>query len=116
MPTIKENQLSGNTISYRFTVCLGRDQAGKQIRKTTTWRPPEGTAPSKARKMAEQEAKRWELSLTEEESPAPPPPPEPEQRKDDFVKFIDSVWFPLAIEGSERKPKTVSAYKSYLNI
>jgi hypothetical protein len=44
----------------------------------------------------------------------PPPPPEPEPRADDFVRFIDSVWFPLEIEGSDRKPRTVGFYKALL--
>lgn len=70
--------------------------------------------PAKERRLAELEAERWELSLTEEETETAPSPPIPEIRADDFVTFIDSVWFPLAIEGSERKPKTVSSYRSYL--
>ena len=36
----------GNT--YRFTVALGIDMNGKQIRKTTTWKPPEDVTQKKA--------------------------------------------------------------------
>ena len=36
----------GNT--YRFTVCMGYDVNGKQIRKTTTFVPPTGLTQKKA--------------------------------------------------------------------
>lgn len=39
--------------AYKLTVSLGYDINGKQIRKTTTFRPPVGTAPTKAKKLAE---------------------------------------------------------------
>ena len=37
--------------TYRFTVSCGFDGDGKHIRKTMTYKVPEGTAPSKAKKM-----------------------------------------------------------------
>ena len=91
MASIKENKLKGKTTFYRFFAYLGRSQDGKLIRKTTTWKPPDGMTPAKERKLAELEAERWELSLTEEETETAPSPPIPEIRADDFVTFIDSV-------------------------
>lgn len=41
--------------SYTFTVALGMDSGGKQIRKTTTFKPPEGMTEKKADKMAMEE-------------------------------------------------------------
>lgn len=41
--------------SYTFTVALGMDINGKQIRKTTTFRPPEGLTEKKADKLAKEE-------------------------------------------------------------
>ena len=41
--------------SYRFTVALGLDANGKQIRKTTTFTPPEGMSQGKADKLAKEE-------------------------------------------------------------
>lgn len=46
-------QQRGN--SYLFTVALGMDANGKQIRKTTTFTPPEGMSQSKADKLAKEE-------------------------------------------------------------
>lgn len=41
--------------TYRFTVYLGYDCNGKQIRKTTTFIPPDGLTMKKADKLAEEE-------------------------------------------------------------
>jgi len=41
--------------SYTFTVALGMDINGKQIRKTTTYTPPEGLTEKKADKLAKEE-------------------------------------------------------------
>ena len=38
--------------TFQITVSLGTDVNGKKIRKTTTFRPPDGTAPKKAEKLA----------------------------------------------------------------
>ena len=57
MATIKENRVNGKLISFKFTSCLGRDSQGKQIRRYKTWKVPEGITPSKAKKLAEREAK-----------------------------------------------------------
>lgn len=46
--------------SFRITVSLGYDAEYKQIRKTTTYKPPVGTAPQKARKLAEEQAVLFE--------------------------------------------------------
>lgn len=41
--------------SYTFVVAMGRDVNGKQIRKTTTFTPPEGLTQKKADKLAKEE-------------------------------------------------------------
>lgn len=41
--------------SYTFTVAMGMDFNGKQIRKTTTFTPPEGMTEKKADKLAKEE-------------------------------------------------------------
>jgi integrase len=46
--------------SFRITVSLGYDENYHQIRKTTTYKPPIGTAPQKARKLAEEQAVLFE--------------------------------------------------------
>ena len=46
---------SGNNISYVFTVACGMDTSGKQIRRTTTWKPDKGLTLKKADKKAKEE-------------------------------------------------------------
>ena len=41
--------------TYRFTVYMGYDVNGKQIRKTATYQPPEGLTQRKADKLAKEE-------------------------------------------------------------
>ena len=48
MPYIKKR---GNT--YRIMVSMGYDMSGKQIRKTTTFTPPENVTPGKVDKLAQ---------------------------------------------------------------
>ena len=66
MANIRENKRDGKIISYRFTVCLGRDANNKQIRRYTTWEVPEGLTPAKAKKAAERAADAWERETREE--------------------------------------------------
>ena len=114
MANIRENQKNGKTVSYRFTACLGRDESGTQIRKYMTWTPPEGMPPSKAKKAAEREAKRWEKELRERLAASPREAGA--EQKDDFVSFVNDVWFPLQVKGNNRKPKTVAFYESAAKI
>ena len=46
--------------TFRITVSLGYDGNGKQIRKTTTFKPPEGVTEKKAEKLAQQFAFEFE--------------------------------------------------------
>ena len=40
----------------------------------------------------------------------------PEKRHDDFVRFVNETWFPLQVQGNNRKAKTVSFYSSMTKI
>ena len=116
MAAIRENKKNGKIISYRFTLCLERDAQGKQIRRYTTWTPPEGLTPAKAKKAAERAADAWEDETRrayQEEQKAlacgaayhlPP-----EKRHDDFCAFVNEIWFPLHICGN-CKPTTTAHY------
>ena len=102
MASIRENKKNGKIVSYRFIACLGRDEAGVQIRKYTTWKIPEGVSPSKAKRMAEREAQKWEKELKESPSPRPIPldaPPAQEEPNTNAVAlntFIDEIWQNIA--------------------
>ena len=118
MAAIRENKKNNKTVSFRFTICLERDAQGKQVRKYTTWMPPEGLTPAKAKRAAEKAAEQWEQETRaeyqkEQEAIAngrvyqmPP-----EKRKDDFVGFIENTWLPLQIRGGDNKPSTIAYYE-----
>ena len=53
MASIKEERTRDKRLSYKFRVCLGRDENGRQISKAMCWNPPEGMTPAKARKEAQ---------------------------------------------------------------
>jgi integrase len=46
--------------SFKFTVALGMDINGKQIRKTSTYKPPKGITEKQAIKMAKQKRLEFE--------------------------------------------------------
>lgn len=124
MANIKENKKNGKVVSYSFTACLGRNESGTQIRRYKTWKVPDGITPSRAKKMAEREAKNWESALKKGEEPlliqeAPSKKKETsnqevikEEATINFNDFIDEVWLPLQVRGNNRKPKTIAFYES----
>lgn len=123
MANIREKKKDGKIISYSFTVCLARDANGKQVRRFTTWTPPEGLAPTKAKKAAERAADAWEQEVRTEYEKEQQAIAEgriymlpPEKRHDDFVTFVNETWFPLQVQGNNRKAKTVSFYSSMTKI
>lgn len=118
MANIRESKKNGKTVSYRFTICLERDADCKQIRRYTTWAPPVGLTPAKARKAAERAANEWEQEAREEylkEKEAAANGQSyalaPEKRKDDFVAFVKDTWFRLYICNGDRKETTTAYYE-----
>lgn len=118
MANIRENMKNGKIVSYRFTVCVDRDSNGKQVRKFTTWTPPEGLSPSKAHRAAERAAEDWEEEIraeyqkeqeAKERGIAYALPPE--KRRDDFASFVNDTWLPLQVENGNNKPATVFFYQ-----
>ena len=96
MANIRENTKSGKVISYRFTACMERDVRGKQVRKYTTWTPPEGLTPAKAKKAAERAADAWEQEVRaeyqKEKELGDAYRLPPEKRHDDFAAFVNEMW------------------------
>lgn len=122
MANIRENVKNGKVVSYRFTACVGRDIHGKQIRKFTTWTPPEGLSPTKVRRAVERAAEDWEEEVraeyqkeqeAKERGIAYSLPPE--KRRDDFIDFIQNTWIPLQVNGGNNKPTTVAFYTHTVN-
>ena len=117
MASVRENRNKGKVVSYTFTACLGRDENGKQIRRYKNWTPPKGVGPVKAPKEAEKQAALWEESLKPKvEERTTHAPLTTVERQDDFVSFVDKVWFPLQVSGNDRKEKTIQFYEGTTKI
>lgn len=131
MATIVDKEKNGKVISFKFIACLGREN-GKKIYRTTVWKPPDGLSYTKARKMAEVEAYKWEQSLREnddqpageftvppemsEELPAALEPVETVREEETFRWFVEQVWIPLRVVGGGLRPSTVSMYGFLLKV
>ena len=116
MASIRKIKRKKGTV-YCFTVSLtGTD--GKQVRRYTTWDPPAGLTPAKLKKAVALAAETWEAEVREtwknEEIVAPSPPPN--NQRIDFLSFVNDVWMPVEIRGSDRKPKTVAFYAAEVKI
>ena len=123
MAAIRENKKGNKLVSFRFTVCMERTAQGKQIRRYTTWTPPEGLTPAKARKAAERAADAWEQEIRKEYQEEKKAAAcglaynlPPEKRRDDFVSFVNEIWLPLHVRGGNCKPTTIAYYKNIAKV
>lgn len=120
MASLIANQKDGKIVSYRFRACVGRDDFGKQIFKSSTWKVPEGLTPSKAEKAAQKAAEEWEKQTREEYEKDKLEPERVKQReiasaKTEFSDFALNTWFPLCVEDGDHKHTTVNFYKHTVN-
>lgn len=124
MASIRENKVKGKTTSFQFVVFLGRDAEGRQVRRYRTWIPPEKMTYAKVKKAAQREADTWERQLKAEFGKVQQTTEIGENRTlpiekqcDDFVTFVNDIWFDLYICNGDRKETTVAFYediKSYI--
>lgn len=118
MASISEKTKDGKLTAFKFVTCLGRDRNNRQIRKATTWTAPADLTPAKARKAAIKAAAAWEQQMqaefSEQQSTGVPAPCV--SSKTDFLSFVNEVWFPLQVEGNNRKPTTTAFYRSAIII
>ena len=116
MASIKEVLKDGRIVAYRFTACVGRYK-GKQVRRYTTWKPPDGLRQARMRAAAERDAEVWEEAARAEyaaelERAARPDPGyiPPEERRDDFCEYVNNAWYKLYICNGDRKSTTEAYY------
>lgn len=119
MASVQKKILKDGSVSYKFFVCVGRDEKGKQITKTKTWKAPNGTNPAKMDKLAERTAKQWEFEAKQAYELDLLNPERVQERavaadKTLFNDFIRDYWIPLFLENGEHKQSTVSFYKDSL--
>ena len=87
MATINVNKdKNGNTISYRFRCCVGRDDQNKQIWRTCTIPRPDGFTPAKERKEIERLADAWQQKQIADYKRAPKSSDKSKITLEEFVK------------------------------
>ena len=116
MATITPKLCNGKPVSFRFRACVGRDQTGKQVFRSTTWKVPLNSTQSRIERMARREAEKWEREVKIEyekdlQNPDRVKTRTISQMKTGFSQFVSDIWFPICVQNGERKPKTVSFYK-----
>lgn len=117
MATIQEKIKGGKIVSYKFKVCLGRDENGKQIFRCKTWYPPAELTKAKSKKEAERVAILWETEmkqsfLLEKETSNKPRA----KREFTFDQFVNEVWIPLCVRDGSHRPSTAAMYTNILKI
>lgn len=111
MATMTPKVKDGKVVSYKFKACVGRDSAGKQIFRCSTWRVPKELSPSKVERAANRAAELWEKKIkAEEQNPEQTKAREAAKHKTEFSSFVQDTWFPICIENGEHKPKTIDFY------
>lgn len=109
MATILEKKnKAGEIISYKIMVCVGRDEAYKQIWRTTTIKRPEGLTPAKERKEIERQADAWAEAQKSEY--------ERSHSKEDkdritLVDFIKNHWWKDHVMDGTHTPSSISFYR-----
>lgn len=97
-------------VSYKFTLCVGRDEDYKQIWETKTVKRPTGLTPARERKEIEREAQNWEKKMRKIEA----------KRKQDHIAekkrltlhdFIHKKWMSNNVQNGKHTPSTMAFYK-----
>lgn len=109
MATVTERRnRKGEIISYKVTLCLGRDETYKQIWKCTTIKPPEGLTPAKSKKEVQRQADEWaertkaEYARTHSRT---------DRAKIPLEEFITEHWMKDFVNDGKHTPQTVAFYQ-----
>lgn len=110
MASIVTNIKDGKIVSFKFKVCLGRDEKGKQIFKCKTWNTDRTLSANRLRQLAEKEAAIWESEVIEQHKREQTLFKSSDTPFDDFVNH---VWIPSRLTLNNCRPSTVE-FRTYL--
>lgn len=109
MATIKPRKdKDGNTVSYKVTLCVGRDDQYRQVWRTCTIKRPEGLTPAKERKEVQRQADAWEqkqkaeFDRTHEKH---------DKTKITFKEFVENHWMPDHVRTADHTPSTIEFFE-----
>lgn len=110
MATIVKNtdKKTGEIISYKVMVCVGRDEQYKQIWRTCTLPRPEGLTPAKEKKEIERQADAW---AEEQKAQYEVTRSKEDKNKITLADFIHRHWWPDHVMDGTHTPSSISFYK-----
>lgn len=103
------NKKTGEIVSYKVMVCVGRDDATyKQIWRTCTLPRPEGLTPAKERKEIERQADAWaeaqKLDYSNTHS-------KEDKSKITFADFVNKHWWPDHVMDGSHTPSSIQFFR-----
>ena len=108
MATIIEKKgKNGEISSYKVMVCVGRDEAYKQIWRTCTIKRPEGLTPAKEKKEVKRQAEEWEKAQKAEYERTHT---KEDKDKITLVSFIENHWWKDHVMDGTHTPSSVSFF------
>lgn len=109
MATITEKKnRQGEVISYKITVCVGRNEQYKQVWRTCTIKRPEGLTPAKERKEIKRQADAWaEAQKAEYERNHS----KVDKDKITLANFINNHWWADHVMDGTHKPSSIQFFK-----
>lgn len=98
----------GNVVSYKVTLCVGRDEQYKQVWRTCTLPRPDGLTPAKERKEIERQADAWAEKQKEEFERTHA---KEDKSKITLSEFVIAHWWPDHVMDGSHTPSSISFYK-----
>lgn len=110
---VPKKDKAGNVRSYKFMVCVGRDEVGKQIWRTTTLRADDPqiteTTPKKREKQIQSIADAWEQAQRKEFEQTNS---KRDTSKITLAAFTREIWWAQHVMDGSHKPTSISFYKN----
>ena len=106
---IAKKDKQGVISSYKFMVCVGRDDLNKQIWRTCTVPRPDGLTPARERKEVERMADAWEQEQREEYERSRV---KVDKTKITLASFIREHWLPDHVHDGKHSPSSVAFYEN----
>ena len=117
MATIIENCKDGKIVSFKFKVCVGRDENKKQIFRCMTWYPDEGMTTSQKKKEAALAAATWEKDQKQQFQHDIGAPQLYRNKKASLTlsEFANNIWMPFFENDGTHRNTTLEMYRHILS-
>ncbi len=121
MAAIKENKdKSGKISGYRVRACMGRNESGRQVWRTTTISASQvedeavrqgidRLTPKKQEKIVSALADAWESAEKEKFTKAPTAK---DKGRTTLKEFVEQIWIPVYVEDGQKSPNSVIFFKN----